>query len=160
MNLDKNDYANHDKSDRQQIVSSEIKQIQLLEERLQVDRRRKKIGEVIVRKEVETQIVELPIRREKLIIERIGENPEKLTEVILSEEKINNFGYEELQDANSLHIIKSVYLDLETAQNLLESIAKLSTAKDTQIRIEITSNNSQDRADCQNICDRYQQNKI
>ena len=155
MNLDKDNYINNETSDRQQLINSEIKQIQLLEERLQVDRRKKKIGEVVVRKEVETQIIELPIRREKLVIERIGENTEKLTEVILSEEKINNFGYEELQNTNSLHITKSAYIDIKTAQNLLESLARLSTAKDAKIRIEITSNNSKNQIECQSICDRY-----
>jgi Domain of unknown function (DUF2382) len=49
--------------------------IQLLGERVIVDRQRRKIGEVIVRKVVETQIIEIPIHREKLVVEQV--NPER-----------------------------------------------------------------------------------
>jgi hypothetical protein len=47
--------------------------IPLLEERLVVDRQRRKVGEVIVRKEIEVQMVQVPVRREKLIVEQVLE---------------------------------------------------------------------------------------
>ncbi|MEA5451511.1 DUF2382 domain-containing protein [Leptolyngbya sp. CCNP1308] len=48
--------------------------IQLVEERLIVNRKRVKVGEISVRRVVETEMVEVPIRREKLVVERIGDS--------------------------------------------------------------------------------------
>ncbi|TVQ20064.1 MAG: DUF2382 domain-containing protein [Leptolyngbya sp. DLM2.Bin15] len=59
----------------------EIEPIQLLEERIVSDRQRRKVGEVIIRKVVETQIVEVPVRREKLVIEQVGTNPQPLASI-------------------------------------------------------------------------------
>ena len=144
-------------NDIQQSDSSEITQIPLLEEKLQIARRKRKVGEVIVRKEVETQIVKVPIRREKLIVESIGKNPERLTEVVIAEEKISGFKYEELNHSDdSIHITKSHFLDVKTAQELLEAVAYLSSAKDARVRLEIVTNCSENQIEHQNICDRYQ----
>jgi hypothetical protein len=65
--------ANHsgqtaDATGEQQVQTN----IQLLEERLVVDLHKRKVGEVIVRKEIETRIVEVPICREILIVEQIS----------------------------------------------------------------------------------------
>jgi stress response protein YsnF len=48
--------------------------IPLLEERLMVNLTRRKTGEVVVRKEIETHILQMqvPIRREKLIVEQVS----------------------------------------------------------------------------------------
>ncbi len=46
--------------------------ISLLEERLVARIDRRKVGEIVIRKEVETQVIEIPIRREKLIVEQIS----------------------------------------------------------------------------------------
>jgi Domain of unknown function (DUF2382) len=61
------------------------KTISLLEERLVIDRHRIKVGEVIVRKEIETRIIEVPVRREKLIVEQISPEHKRLVEVDLGE---------------------------------------------------------------------------
>lgn len=74
-----------------EINSPESYQISLLEEKLQVAHRKQKVGEVVIRKQVETRMINIPIRREKLIVERIGENPEQLTEVVVAEETVNGF---------------------------------------------------------------------
>ncbi len=127
--LDSNYQINSIHNDnQQQSSSSEIEHITLLEEKLQVARRKRKVGEVVVRKQVETRVVTVPVRREKLIVERIGKNPERLTEVVITEEKVNGFKYEELNDTDSLHITKSGFLDLNTAQELLQAVAQLSSA--------------------------------
>lgn len=56
--------------------------IPLHQEKLTVKRQRRKIGEVIIRKEVETEIVRIPLRREKLIVEReINSQIEQLAEI-------------------------------------------------------------------------------
>ena len=136
--------------------SSEIERIALLEEKLQVKRRKQKVGEVIVRKQVETRMVQLPLRRETLIVERIGNNPERLTEVVISENQVNGFKYEELSDQAQLNASRSHYLNLQTAQELLEAIARLSSANNAKVRVEIVTDSSEARIQHQNICDRYQ----
>lgn len=68
--------------------------IRLLGERLVVERSKRKIGEVIIRKEIETRMIQIPVRREKLIIEEPGIEPKQLAEIDLGEEEIsqNEFG--------------------------------------------------------------------
>lgn len=135
--------------------SSEILQVSLLEEKLQVARSKRKIGEVIIRRQVETRIVKIPIRREKLIIERVGENPEQLAEVVVGEEKVNGFKYEELKDVDNLHVTKSHFLELKTARDLLEAISQFSSFGNTKVRLEIVTNYSEDQIEHQNTCDRF-----
>lgn len=143
-------------NNQQQSTSSEVYQIPLLEEKLQVARRKVKVGEVIVRKQVETRMVKIPLRREKLIVERIGKNPELLTEVIIAEEKVNGFKYEDLGDTENLNITKSSFLELSTAQELLEAIAQLSSIGNTRLRLEIVTNSAEHHTKYQDICDRFQ----
>lgn len=57
--------------------------IKLLEERVVVNRQRRKIGEVILRKEIETEMVQVPIRREKLIVEQVGAVNRQLASIYL-----------------------------------------------------------------------------
>jgi stress response protein YsnF len=59
--------------------------IRLLEERLLVDRHRRKVGEVIVRKVIETHTVEVPVRREKLIVEQVSPEQKQLAVLDLHE---------------------------------------------------------------------------
>ena len=70
-------------SSQQQVVLDEDI-IRLLEERVVVERGKRKIGEVIVRKEVGTRMVQVPVRYEKLIIEEVGSEPRQLAEIDLS----------------------------------------------------------------------------
>lgn len=130
-------------------------QIALLEEKLQVTRQKQKVGEVVVRKEVETKIVQIPIRREKLIVEKAGENPTPLTQTVLGSEKICGFAYDELQDNDSLSMSHSHYLDLVTAQKLLQELASLPNSAQAKIRIEIATNSDRNLAAYQDICDRH-----
>lgn len=62
--------------------------LQLLEERVVVDRSRRKVGEVIVRKEVETVMVQVPIRRERLIVEQVSPEHKELASIDLSQGEI------------------------------------------------------------------------
>jgi stress response protein YsnF len=57
--------------------------IQLLAERLVVDRKRRKVGEVVVRKVVETQMVSVPVRRERLIVEQVSPERKSLAAIDL-----------------------------------------------------------------------------
>lgn len=62
--------------------------IPLKEEKLMVERERRKVGEVVIRKEVETHFVQVPVKREKLVIEQVGEDAQTITEIPLSEEVV------------------------------------------------------------------------
>lgn len=65
--------------------------IPLKAERLVIERERKKVGEVVVRKEVETEYIQVPVKREKLIIEQVGEEESiRLAEIPLSEQIIKS----------------------------------------------------------------------
>ena len=152
-----NNYGMNPDSDiSHQSVDSENINLSLLEEKLKVIRHKRKLGEVVVRKKVETRIAKIPLRREKLIIERIGKNPEQLTEVIISEDKINGFDYDKLEPANSQpsKIARTKYISLEKAQSIIENIAALSPTEKPKIRLEVVTNNSNLQQQYREICDR------
>lgn len=73
--------------------------IRLLGERLVVERSKRKIGEVIIRKEIETRMIQIPVKREKLIIEEPGIEPKQLAEIDLGEEEISQ---DEFQQGQSI----------------------------------------------------------
>jgi stress response protein YsnF len=77
----------------------EEKIIRLLEERLTVETGKRKVGEVIVRKEIETRMIQVPIRREKLIVEQISPEHKQLAEIDLGQEEISSI---ELTEAERL----------------------------------------------------------
>ncbi|WP_346292362.1 YsnF/AvaK domain-containing protein [Sphaerothrix gracilis] len=63
--------------------------VRLLQERLKVNRDRRKVGEVVVRKVIETRMVEVPVRREKLIVEQVTPEHQPLAEIDLGEGQIS-----------------------------------------------------------------------
>ncbi|MEA5596176.1 DUF2382 domain-containing protein [Rivularia sp. UHCC 0363] len=79
-----------DRLTQSQFVEAEEDIIRLLGERLVVERSKRKIGEVIIRKEIETRMIQIPVRREKLIIEEPGIEPKRLAEIDLGEEEISH----------------------------------------------------------------------
>ena len=70
--------------DTPEVLEEEI--IRLLEERLIIDSKKRKIGEVIVRKEIEIRMIQVPVRREKLIVEQVSPEHKQLAEIILDGE--------------------------------------------------------------------------
>lgn len=71
------------------VVEEDI--IRLLGERIIVDSTKRKVGEVIVRKQIETIMVQVPVRREKLIIEQVSPEHKQLAEVDLGQSEILGF---------------------------------------------------------------------
>ncbi|BBD58805.1 hypothetical protein NIES2109_15840 [Nostoc sp. HK-01] len=69
--------------------------VRLLEEQLVVDSSIHKIGEVIVRKEIETRMVQVPVRREKLIVEQVSPQHKQLAEIDLGLEEISEIALAE-----------------------------------------------------------------
>jgi len=151
--LDDNREMNNGKPNLAEV--QEAYQISLFEEKLRVNRRRQKVGEIIVRKKIETRMVQIPIRREKLIIERIGKNPEQLTEVIVAEGEVNGIKFGELASTNTIHSTKSSFVPMQTARDMLDALAGLTSAAKAKIRIEILSDCSEHQVEHQDICDRY-----
>ncbi|MDM9380524.1 DUF2382 domain-containing protein [Chlorogloeopsis sp. ULAP01] len=79
------------------ITEEEI--IRLLGERIIVDRNKRKVGDVIVRKEIETRIVQIPVRYEKLIVEQVSPEHKQLAEINLSQEELSSVELTELEQA-------------------------------------------------------------
>ncbi|MBA2749795.1 MAG: DUF2382 domain-containing protein [Tatlockia sp.] len=69
--------------DTLKILSQDI--VRLVEERLVVNHSKRKIGEVIVRKEIETRIIQVPVRYEKLIVEQVSPERKQLVEINLGQ---------------------------------------------------------------------------
>lgn len=74
-------------TDNSEVLEEEL--IRLLGERLIVGRSKRKVGEVIVRKEIETRMIQVPVRREKLIIEQVSPEHKQLAEIDLGEAEIS-----------------------------------------------------------------------
>jgi len=75
--------------------------IRLLGERLVVDRSKRKIGDVIVRKEIETYMIQVPVRREKLIIEQVSPEHKQLAEIDLGQEELTDITLAEAASGNN-----------------------------------------------------------
>ena len=127
--------------------------ISLLEEKLVVKRQKHKLGEVIVRKEVETRTIHIPIRREKLIVEKVGVTTEHLTEVNLSEERVNGVKFGELNNAQDIYQAQSNFVSLQQLKDLLARIPDRSGSENIKLRLEIITDNPQSQQVYQNICD-------
>jgi hypothetical protein len=130
--------------DHTEFIPEAGKGIQLLEERLIINRERQKVGEISVRKVVETEIVEVPIKREKLIVERIGE-ADPLFEVGLSNTQIRGHesdshtdAYNELNSAAESPRASGNLSSIRQAINLLESVINLPDHHCRQVRITIS----------------------
>jgi Domain of unknown function (DUF2382) len=104
--------------DSTSVVSEAI--IPLLEERLVVNLHRRKIGEVVVRKEVDICIVEVPVRRERLIVEQISPKYEQLAVVDLGSASV---GTNNSFEGQTLQTRKASFGSVNAAIAFLESIA-------------------------------------
>jgi hypothetical protein len=155
----------------------------LLEERLMVDLNRRKIGEIVIRKEIATQFVrvQIPVRREKLIVEQVSPEYELLAEIDLgqvnnSDGAITTAISDDLKLAGNRDRPISMEFDdpahnldrrstqsvvygstesLKAAIGLFSEIANLSSQDCGTIRIEIELKDSKYQASYQALVDRY-----
>lgn len=144
----------------------------LLEERLIVNLSRRKIGEIVIRKEIETQIlqVEVPIQREKLIVEQVSPEYQLLAQIDLGRSNsvaIDSAIDDRLRLADRDKEPISTRLDrhepkvsgeldsLKAASDLLNEIANMPTADWETVRIEIVLKDAKHQDNYQALFDRY-----
>jgi stress response protein YsnF len=107
---------------------SEEQIIRLLEERLFVESSKRKVGEVIVRKVIETQMVQVPVRREKLVVEQISPEHKQLAEIDLGQGEISGIDLTGVERLEVTHFdsgltVSGEFNSPKTASLLLNAIA-------------------------------------
>lgn len=123
------------------IVDQEV--IRLLEERLVINRSKRKVGEVIVRKEIETRMVQVPIQWEKLIVEQVGDEPKVLAEIDLGEGSITGIDLTEIKSDRQEPTVKAEFTSVQKASKILNSIASQPRHGCVKVRLEIVLENQQ-----------------
>lgn len=123
------------------IVDQEV--IRLLEERLVINRSKRKVGEVIVRKEIETRMVQVPIQWEKLIVEQVGDDPKVLAEIDLGEGSITGIDLTEVKSVSHEPTVKAEFTSVQKASKILNSIASQPRHGCVKVRLELVLENQQ-----------------
>ena len=132
--------------------------IRLLEERLVVDVKKQKMGEVIVRKEIETRMVQVPVRREILIVEQVGAERKQLAEIDLGQpEDSPEIELPQLPKQDSQPTVTGVFNSPRTASLILDAIAKQRNHGCKQVRIEIVLDNAEHQQTFQEWVNRVSQ---
>lgn len=121
--------------------------ISLLSERVVVDRKRRKIGEVVVRKEVETRIVEVPVRREKLIVEQISPYYKQLTVVELGSGAEDDAAAETAAPLDVMSV-NAEFASIQEAVQFLGAIAADSSVGEQKVQIRLLAVNAAQRDAC------------
>jgi Domain of unknown function (DUF2382) len=155
----------------------------LLEERLRIDLTQRKVGEIVIRKEIETQLVsvQIPVRREKLMIEQVSPAYKLLAEIDVGQpidalnaivDSISGNVMSANNDPESSPIEfepqpenldrritqPTVYGStdsLKVASELLQALASLPSHDCGAIRIEIALKDARHQASYQALVDRY-----
>ena len=123
------------------IVDQEV--IRLLEERLVINRSKRKVGEVIVRKEIETRMVQVPIQWEKLIVEQVGDDPKVLAEIDLGEGNITGIDLTEIKSDRQEPTVKAEFTSVQKASKILNSIASQPRHGCVKVRLELVLEDKQ-----------------
>lgn len=154
-------HENTDSADSH-VVEEEI--VRLLEERLVVNRSKWKVGEIIVRKEIETETVQVPIRREKVIVELNTEtNETKVLAIDLAAGEVTGVEQKDIAPStpqlvansnNPTNTVVGEFLSPKAASNLLEAIALQKHHGCTKVRIELIVENSELQETYQKMFDR------
>lgn len=121
------------------ILASLDDMVPLLEERLQVEYERRKVGEVIIRKKIETRMVQVPVRYEVLVIEQVSPAQKTLAEVDLSQ---GTFSEAEMPALAGKPTVSGEFKSAKTASAVIDAIAKTLRHQCKSIRIEIELDDS------------------
>lgn len=143
--------------------------IQLLEERLVIEQNKRKIGEVIIRKEIETKIVQVPVRREKLIVEQVSPEHKQLAEIDLGQGEISGIeliagkaaalGLAETAVSSSELTVKGEFNSPKIASLLLNAIAIERRHACKKVRVQIVVEDVERQKTYQDWFDRCSENK-
>jgi stress response protein YsnF len=131
--------------------------VRLLEERLTVKRDSRKRGEVVVRKVVETNTVEVPVRQEKLIVEQIqGDQTENLAEINLSSGKVKVEGETPQNTAMNPQgcSVHGEFITPDAASEILKAISLQKNHGCHKINIELVVSDAQKQQEYQAMFDR------
>ncbi|MBE9008168.1 DUF2382 domain-containing protein [Fortiea sp. LEGE XX443] len=96
--------------------------IRLLEEHLVVDSHIQKIGEVIVRKEIETRMMQVPVRREKLIVEQVSPEHKQLAAIDLASEEISEIALTEVENGSFSNFASNLTVNGEFSSPKIASL--------------------------------------
>lgn len=134
-------------------IGADDEVFRLLEERLVVDRGKRKVGEVIVRKEVETRMVQVPVRRERLIVEQVSPELRQLAAIDLGQGEVLGVDIADIERANGLELNKTIstsstdssavsgtFTSLEKAAQVLNDLAQKLKGQHDQVHVEIKLN--------------------
>jgi stress response protein YsnF len=143
----------------------EEKIIRLLEERLLIDNKKRRVGEVIVRKEIETRMVEVPVRREILIVEQVSPEHKQLAEIDLGQGEISGI---ELTESERLQLtnfagsltVNGEFSSPKIASLLLNAIALEHNHGCKQVRVTITVEDESQQKRYQEWFDRCSKGQI
>jgi Domain of unknown function (DUF2382) len=144
--------------------------IPLLEERLIVDLTRRKSGDIVVRKEIETHLlqVQVPVRREKLIVEQVSPEYKLIAEIDLGEQVTDGLIAKEIASNDKFITVSLVNSDRSTIDNhrtyspqsaidLLTELKNLPDGEYEYIKLEIVLKNPDLQANYQAMLDRDRQ---
>lgn len=145
-----------DQPDSPKAIAQDVVQeqtIRLIEERLKINTEKRKIGEVIIRKEVETEYIQVPVRREKLIVEQLSSDAEEsslgnrrqLAEIDLGHGDLSHV--ELIQGAirgsvPTQNVIHGEFVSPQTVAWLFDAIARQPNPGCKRIRIELELDNA------------------
>lgn len=116
-------------------AESESLTIQLLAERLVATQRKQKVSEVVIRKEVSTHIIEVPVRQEKLIIEQISPQYKKIADITPEQGEVNTVSTPTAEDL-SVGVFQGRFLSAKTASEFLSTIAEIT--QDDHAAVEVS----------------------
>lgn len=128
--------------------------VPLLEERLLVNRSKRKLGEVIIRKKVKTHLVQVPVRKEVLIIEQIGSPNKQLTEIDLAESEVPGVVVNPSDNTEVNFVVRGELISPQVASEVLREIALEQQHGCKKISIEIEVQNYEQQVKYQEIINR------
>jgi stress response protein YsnF/sporulation protein YlmC with PRC-barrel domain len=142
-NYEKSEMEDSLSSNERDIVEEEV--IRLLAERVIVDTNKRKVGEVVVRKQVETRMVEVPVRYEKLIVEQVGSENKPLAEIVLGTGEVTGVDLTQntiSQERSRSHpTVSGEFKSPKSASLFLNAIALQRDSGCAKVRVELVLEN-------------------
>ncbi len=148
--------------------------IPLLAEGLLVKREKKKVGTVLIKKEIRTRIVEVPIRQEVIVVEQVASPPIQLAAIDLTDYQNPEYNPEYNPDNRDNCILKThsdnynipeyvvecKFFPVKIAAEILQQIATQIDNEYVQVSLEILVSNSQQQVQIQEIINQLSEPRI